>query len=362
MRPSTIFLAAQALRAQYTAIATSSQSCTDYDINVSVERTTRETFQDRAYSADILYALARKEILVSNEYTLSSRLCTPVEKAQEDHTDTIQLLVHGASFNKVMWDLPYQPERYSWVKRMSEEGYPTLAVDLIGNGNSTFPDGLLEAQTQTYVENIHEVIQKLRRGEVDGKKWKKIVFVGFSIGGIVANSLAQQYPDDVDAIVLHGISWDASWIYPAFLSGLQAPAQQIDPDKWGHVPATYQTQSTREGRITACFSGAYDPNILEVDWNTRDFDSFGAAMTFTYHLVDAPEYKGPVFLGIGERDSTFCGGEVCGSQPYALFDKFPKASTHDIKVYPETGHLILYHYSGQDLMTDTLSFLKNVGF
>lgn len=135
-----------------------------------------------------------------------------------------------------------------------------------GNGNSTFPDGLLEAQTQTYVENIHEVIQKLRRGEVDGKQWKKIVFVGFSIGGIVANSLAQQYPDDVDAIVLHGISWDASWIYPAFLSGLQAPAQQIDPDKWGHVPATYQTQSTREGRITACFSGAYDPNILEVDW------------------------------------------------------------------------------------------------
>jgi len=34
---------------------------------------------------------------------------------------------------------------------------------------------------------------------------------------------------------------------------------------------------------------------------TRDFDTLGAAITFTYHLVKAPEYKGPVFLGIGDR-------------------------------------------------------------
>ena len=110
------------------------------------------------------------------------------------------------------------------------------------------------------------MIQKLRAGEVDGKKWKKIVFIGFSIGAITANSLADQYPSDVDAIVLHGFSWDISWIYPAFLSGLQVPARQIDPVKWGHIPATYQTQSTREGRKAACFSGSYDPNILEYDW------------------------------------------------------------------------------------------------
>ena len=27
----------------------------------------------------------------------------------------------------------------------------------------------------------------------------------------------------------------------------------------------------------------------------------GAAITFTYHLVKAPAFKGPVFLGIGDR-------------------------------------------------------------
>ena len=265
-------------------------------VETHVRRTTQEQFSSEEYSVRILYALAEKRILVRGSYNLSVRYCPSDEEMANTDDNALQVLVHGASFSKNMWDFPYQREKYSWVKRMNEEGYPTLAVDLIGenlhirmlnfeshpnlsstsrlggsshalgNGNSTYPDGLLEAQTQTYVETIHQLIQKLRSGEVTGIRWKKIIFVGFSIGAITANSLADQYPDDIDVMVLHGISWDPSWIYPAFLSGLQAPARQIDPNRWGHIPATYQTQSTREGRKAACFAGSYDPEVLEYDW------------------------------------------------------------------------------------------------
>ncbi|KAI0409186.1 Alpha/Beta hydrolase protein [Xylaria palmicola] len=336
-------------------------SCQDLRIPVSVQKTATSEFHGDRYNADILYALAGRKILVSNSYEISARLCMP-ENANGPHADTLQVLVHGASFNKGMWDVQYKPETYSWVRRMNQEGYPTLAIDLVGNGNSTFPDGLLEVQTQMYVETVHHLIQKIRKGDVDGRHWKKIALVGFSIGGITANALAEQYPDDVDVIVLHGISWDLSWIYPAFLSGLQGPAQQIDPEKWGHLQPTYQTQSNREGRRVACFSGSYDEGILEYDWQTRDFDTLGAAITFTYHLVEAPQYQGPVFLGIGDQDSTFCGGQFCREQPYGVYKKFPKASAHDVKVYEETGHLILYHHSAPKLMNDTLAFLEAQGF
>jgi pimeloyl-ACP methyl ester carboxylesterase len=239
--------------------------CQDLRIPVSVKKTAGKEFHSELYNAEVLYAQADKQILVSNSYEMSARLCLP-ENSHGSHADTLQVLVHGASFNKNMWDVQYEPNTYSWVRRMSREGYPTLAVDLVGNGNSTFPDGLLEVQTQMYVETVHQLIQKIRKGEVDGRTWKKIVLVGFSIGGITANSLVQRYPNDVDAIVLHGISWDATWIYPAFLSGLQAPAQQIDPEKWGHLQPTYQTQSTRQGRLVACFAGSYDEGIVEYDW------------------------------------------------------------------------------------------------
>ncbi|KAI0103348.1 Alpha/Beta hydrolase protein [Nemania sp. FL0031] len=339
----------------------SSPLCQDLRIPVSVEKTAIGEFGGGVYNDEILFALAGRKILVSNTYEMSARLCMP-ENSESPHADTLQLLVHGASFNKHMWDSEYKPERYSWVQRMSQEGYPTLAIDLIGSGNSTFPDGLFEVQTQMYVETVHHLVQKLRNGDVEGRKWEKIVLVGFSIGGMMGTSLAQQYPDDFDALVLHAISWDISWIYPAFLSGLQLPAQQVDPEKWGHIPAVYQTQSTRDGRRVACFAGTYEEGAVEWDWQTRDFDTLGAAITFTFHLVEAPQYNRPVFLGLGDQDSTFCGGQFCREQPYAVYKKFPKASAIDMKRYEKTGHLILYHYSGLQLIADTLDFLSMHGF
>jgi len=53
---------------------------------------------------------------------------------------------------------------------------------------------------------------------------------------------------------------------------------------------------------------------------------------------------------------------MCGSQPYALYDKFPSALDHDVKVYPETGHLVLFHQSAQALMADSLAFLRKHDF
>ncbi|KAL9624970.1 MAG: hypothetical protein Q9204_007831, partial [Flavoplaca sp. TL-2023a] len=171
---------------------------------------------------------------------------------------------------------------------------------MAGVGNSSFPDGLRETQTQVYVETVHQVVQQLRDGQVGGVKWNKIAVVGFSIGGIVANSISAQYPSDLNAILFQGISWDTTWVFPAFISGLQAPAAQIDPERWGSISPLYETQSTREGRETPNFYGSFDRGILETDFYYRDFDTIGAAISFTYHLVDAPEYRGPVFLGIGE--------------------------------------------------------------
>lgn len=172
-----------------------------------------------------------------------------------------------------------------------------------GAGNSSFPNGLLETQTATYVEAMHQVILQLRAGTLDPQRqWSNVIFVGFSIGGIVANSLAEKYPSDVDIIVLLGISWDLLWIYPAFLAGLQDAARNIDPVRWGALPSFYQTHATLATREVACFYGAFDRGALEADFANRDFDSLGAAVTFTFHLVAAPVFSGPVFMGIGESE------------------------------------------------------------
>lgn len=136
MRLLAILLATQTLYRPVMAWAglqsvLSQPTCYDSNVRVHVTKTTDKSFVNQVYDLDILYALAGKQILVSNSYNISSRLCEPLQA--NTHSDTLQVMVHGASFNKNMWDSQYQPEIYKWVQRMNKEGYYTLAVDLIGN-------------------------------------------------------------------------------------------------------------------------------------------------------------------------------------------------------------------------------------
>lgn len=130
---------AQSVIGPHSSSSEASPSCQDVTIPVQVEKTSQALFEDKAYSADVLYALAAKEILVSNSYELSAQLCSPLVQESNDASDTLQLLVHGASFNKNMWDSKYEPERYNWIRRMNTNGYTTLAVDLIGTVSTLFP-------------------------------------------------------------------------------------------------------------------------------------------------------------------------------------------------------------------------------
>jgi len=107
--------------------------CTETMIPVKVQRKNSDIPLTNRYDVNVLYPLAGKEILASNSYNLSARICIPdPQRSLVPLSDTIQLLLHGATFSKIMWDLPYQPETYSWTKRMNEAGYPTIAVDLVG--------------------------------------------------------------------------------------------------------------------------------------------------------------------------------------------------------------------------------------
>lgn len=46
--------------------------------------------------------------------------------------------------------------------------------------------------------------------------------------------------------------------------------------------------------------GSYEEDIVEYDWLMRDFDSLGVVIIFIYYFVDVLEYRGFVFLGIGD--------------------------------------------------------------
>jgi hypothetical protein len=104
--------------------------------------------------------------------------CEP-QVANASRADTIQFLVHGISYDKNYWN-GLGTDEYSWVDYATKQGYPTLAIDNLGNGESDHPDALLVTQQTIQVEIQHVIIGMLRAGTLPNvpKAFSKVLFVG----------------------------------------------------------------------------------------------------------------------------------------------------------------------------------------
>ena len=55
---------------------------------------------------------------------------------------TLQVLVHGFTYNHTYWDPPKKKlPNHSYARFMAKRGYLVLALDLLGTGKSSIPDG-----------------------------------------------------------------------------------------------------------------------------------------------------------------------------------------------------------------------------
>ena len=101
----------------------------------------------------------------------------------EGKGETAIILIHGWSNTRSIWD--------AQVSHFSEE-YQVVAVDLPGFGKSG--NDRSDWTIAAYGEDISTIIQQLHL--------KKVVLVGFSLGGPIAIEAAKKTPDQVIGVVL----------------------------------------------------------------------------------------------------------------------------------------------------------------
>src|SRR5579871_5834904 len=90
---------------------------------------------------------------------------------------TVQLLVHGYTYDHTYWDFPYQYPNYSYVTAAVQAGYATLDFDRLGVGLSDHPTPeLLTVVSEAYV--LHELVQDLRNGVFQSMYAPKVIIVG----------------------------------------------------------------------------------------------------------------------------------------------------------------------------------------
>lgn len=113
----------------------------------------------------------------------------------------IQVAVHGATHFHLYWDNPpINGVSYSYARYMARRGYTVLAIDQLGTGASSQPDGDFVNLDQT-ANALHQVLASLRTPHnPTHHRFDQIALVGHSNGSLTSVYATGTY-HDADALV-----------------------------------------------------------------------------------------------------------------------------------------------------------------
>lgn len=326
-------------------------------------------------------------LTVSETFNISASLCAPATATVNGtRNSTLQILVHGASYNKTYWSgLKVPPDSfngttYSWVDYATSQGYHTLSIDRLCNGNSSHPDGADICQAPTQAAVIHDLVQRARNGSVSpassSPRFTSIVYVGHSLGSELGAYYLNTYPTDTNISILTGYS---AFSGPGststeFSSGAQ-PARDTFP-RFSTLDPTYLAFAdplTTRGHF---YYGSYNPLIPALDYQGTGTTTFGEFFSFALGLAPQPNITVPVLVLNGQNDQIFCArtivdgfygyGGDCGEGSGGLTARtsvnFPNAVGYAYFNVPDTGHDINLHYSAPTAFAAAQRFLDSRGF
>lgn len=266
------------------------------------------------------------------------RLCVPAGAT------SVQLLMHGITYGQYYWDLPFQPENYSYVAAANQAGYATLNIDRLGVGDSYQPSSVL-VTLENNASAVHQVVRALRSGELGGTAFKKVVLVGHSYGSLTAFLTAGRF-QNVDALVATGVSHQLNTVnILTRLVPTTAPAT-LDP-KFADSGLDIGYLTTRPGtRVVFYNTQTTDPAVIALDEQLKQTVTAEELITALpeFLLNSSRQINIPVFAVNGTEEPFFCNGLLAGdcssSAALAASERpfYGPRATLSALVVPGVGH------------------------
>ena len=328
------------------------------------------------------------------DQNIVGQICYP--NGQNAIPGGIQILVSGATYGSWYWDLPYQPSRYSYVQAANQAGFATFNFDRIGIGQSSHPASTsVTLQSNAYV--VHELIQGLRAGTIDGNQYDKVVMVAHSLGSLIAWTEAGTY-HDVNGVVVSGILHAfylpgmvnfISTLYPAALDP-QFLGKIIDPGYLTMRPGTRESvfyyppdtnpqvvQLDEQAKQTATITEAQGAYLDELPGTLRPATGLlcsilpgvcsGPTSWLAYGITRLINV--PVLDVVGQYDSLFCGGPNAANQCQNVSQLQAQESAYytgmtqgcfKLATLPTAGHDLNLELNAQDWFSLANSWSRNV--
>ncbi|KAK3379635.1 hypothetical protein B0T24DRAFT_695493 [Lasiosphaeria ovina] len=312
---------------------------------------------------------------VSGTFAVTGSYCKPTTARVRG---ILQVLVHGATYDKTLWSGLGQGARYDYRGYANAAGYHTLALDRLGHGSSPqHPDPVAVNQAQLQLEILHRVLAAVRsnrsnRSNALGRSFAKIVYVGHSLGSFLGAAIARTYPADADALVLTGYS--TAFTTAAIAAQTYAPGALFSPSRFGsalplgYVVTAVEAERSRNGG--AFYGGAFDTDVARADFARQDTAGAGEFASLPGLLLGgagggtaADAYAGAVFVATGQLDAAFCvptAGRTCADILQATGESFPRARAYKYYAPADTGHVLSLHYSAPATFRAVHEFLDGV--
>jgi pimeloyl-ACP methyl ester carboxylesterase len=266
---------------------------------------------------------------------------------------TIQILIHGATFDHNYWDFPYRSDKYSYVDYMTKAGYAVLSLDRIGYGESSHPASGASVTLHTGAFTIHQVVQSLRSrrlrvpgfGRIEGER---IELVGFSIGSFIS-ILESSTWHDVDGVVLSSYSHTVGAGGIASF-GLVIPAPQ-DP-KFATFPADYLSEAPGAREFLFYHLPNIEQRVIDIDERLRQTWTVGELNDIVPSLAEPADMHVPVLVVDGDWDTIACNTPCSATNWLANEASFYPADTcAEVKVIPDAGHSLALHRNARSFFS-----------
>jgi len=244
-------------------------------------------------------------------YTVSGELCST--EAERRDGRTVQLLIPGATYDHRYWDFgTIDGRRYSYARDVAARGYPTLALDMLGTGeSSTPPSGQITIDTAAFV--AHQAVRGLRDGAFAGIRFGKVIEVGHSLNSIAVWQEAITY-QDVNGLIVTGVAHSIAARF-AQLAGTDFYPASMDPKFAGRGLDSGWLTTVPGTRATLFYSaGDADPAVIAIDEERKGLVS-ATELNTGVPLVPTTgtlAIRVPVLDILGSNDLTTCGANPQG--------------------------------------------------
>jgi pimeloyl-ACP methyl ester carboxylesterase len=298
---------------------------------------------------------------VSGVYTVVATYCEPRGEHYHRKHRTLQVLVHGMTYNKEMWAGFGFSDAYNWHAYATRAGYHTIALNRLGRGPLThYPDPVRENQSALQDKLTQELLRQLRQGGFAGlrlPKFDKIVYVGHSFGSALGNHVARDNPGAADAYVLTGYS--STVALPINLQLDFASAAIVNPARFPGLPLGYWAGQNVPVRTSYCYAGNFDPALPQVDFDNHDTFAVGEGVSPGFEMR-VTAFVGPVLVVTGDLDVLFCpeGAAACPETLERTRDLFPLANFSTM-MPKDVGHSLTLHLSAPEVINGVHEWLDN---